>query len=406
MSDGSTPQPRIAIIGGGMGGLALLLTLYRRGVQATLYERDAGIDERAHLGGTLDLGWKSGQRALRENGLQKEFEEKSRPDADEMRICDGAGTLLLTVGGVGKDGAMPPVEKIRPEIDRTDLRKILLKDIPPHLIRWGHTLSSVRALDNGQHELTFANGFTTTSDFLVGADGANSRIRPLVSSAVPEFTGVNGVEISLAPEVAKLSELVETVERVDGSTLMAMQNSRMIGAQMNGDGRLRTYTWVRKPETWAISSDPAEAKAFLREHFAGWPQWLLNLIDYCDEGAIYPRPLWTLPVGHRWTYTPGVTIVGDAAHLMSPFAGAGANLALLDGLELGLALADLHEKGKLGDPAAVAVAVTAFEDSMCTLSGRVADRANGNLAASVGPDAPQSMITRFGEWAAEGEREG
>ena len=67
----STPaHPRIAIIGGGVSGLVLLVTLHKRGIPATLYERDASPFQREHLGGTLDLHWDSGQRALRENGLQ------------------------------------------------------------------------------------------------------------------------------------------------------------------------------------------------------------------------------------------------------------------------------------------------------------------------------------------------
>ncbi|KAI1783010.1 monooxygenase [Ganoderma leucocontextum] len=407
MSSDSTPQPRIAIIGGGLGGLALLLTLHRRGVPATLYERDTGFNARAHLGGSLDLGWKSGQRALRENGLQDEFDENSRPEGDEMRICDGAGKVHLKLGSKGEDGAAAQgPEDVRPEIDRTVLRKLLLDAVPPHLIQWGHALSSVSAVDNGRHELTFANGFVTICDFLVGADGANSRVRPLVSPATPIYLGVNGAEISLAPETTKLPALAETIANVGKGTMMAMHDSQLLGAQVNGDGRIRTYAWLRVAESWTIPSGPAEAKAVLREHFAGWPQWMLNLIDHCDEGAIYPRALWTLPVGHSWAHVSRVTLIGDAAHLMSPFAGAGANLALLDGLELGIVLAGLQEQGRLGDASTVAEAVEAFEENMCAMAGRVADKANKTLAACVGPNTPQAAIRRFGEMAAGGEREG
>ncbi|KAI1782510.1 hypothetical protein LXA43DRAFT_1143467, partial [Ganoderma leucocontextum] len=165
MSSDSTAYPRIAMImiGVGMGGFALLLTLHRRGVPATLYERDAGFNARSHLGGTLDLGWKSGQRALRENGLPDEFDKKSHPDADEIRICDGASKLHLKLGSEGEDAGVPRrVKDVRPQIDRTDLRKLLLGAITPHLIQWDHALTFVRSLGNGQHELTFANGFTTT----------------------------------------------------------------------------------------------------------------------------------------------------------------------------------------------------------------------------------------------------
>ena len=152
--------------------------------------------------------------------------------------------------------------------------------------------------------------------------------------------------------------------------------------------------------------EAAAALEALHERYAGWAGWMLKLVDYCDERAISPRSLWTLPVGHKWAHVPGVTLVGDAAHLMSPFAGAGANLALLDGLELGLALADLKEKGTLGDGRAVSAAVAAFEENMCAMAGRVSEKANGNLAVCVGPNTPQAMIKRFGELAAGGEREG
>ena len=162
----TTPTfPRIAIIGGGPAGLVLLLTLHRRGIPATIYERETGPDSRAHLGGMLDLGYESGQRALRENGLEEAFARNSRPEADTFRASDPAGNTLAFKGADPNDS---PAD-IRPEIDRAVLRAFLRDSSPADAIQWGHALASVRNLDNGQRELTFTNGHTVAVDILVGA---------------------------------------------------------------------------------------------------------------------------------------------------------------------------------------------------------------------------------------------
>ena len=175
----AVPVPSIAIVGGGPCGLVLLLTLAKRGAPAVLYERDSGPFSRAHLGGTLDLGWAAGQRALRENGLEEALKTVSRPEGDEYKIGDEAGNILFHCHGVEH---LNP-QDIRPEIDRTVLRKLLLDAVPADAIKWGHTLASVRPLGGGKHELIFSNGTTATCDILVGADGAHSRVRSLVSPA-------------------------------------------------------------------------------------------------------------------------------------------------------------------------------------------------------------------------------
>ncbi|RDX51408.1 FAD/NAD(P)-binding domain-containing protein [Lentinus brumalis] len=406
-SSAISATPRIAIIGGGLGGLSLLLTLSRRGVPATLYERDPTFSARAHLGGQLDLGWASGQRALRENGLQDEFTRNSRPEGEEMKMYDASGKLLLHMGldSDGRPIAQKP-EDIRPEIDRTVLRKILLDACPADAIKWGHALTSAVPLGNGQHELTFANGSKVVCDYLIGADGAHSRIRPLLSPATPFYSGVNGVEISLAPAVASSPELKHVIDAIGQGTMFAVQDSKMLGAQRNGDGRVRAYVYFRGPAEWTVPASPAETRKVLLEKFAGWAPWMLQLIEHCDDAAIYQRALYMLPVGHKWEHVPGVTLIGDAAHLMSPFSGAGANLAMQDGLELGLVLANLFAEGKATDRAALEAAVKEFEEEMCTRAGRVADESKTNLDAFVNPDAPQTVLDRFAAMSEMEVREG
>ncbi|KAI0760896.1 monooxygenase FAD-binding protein [Trametes elegans] len=398
-SNGSQTQPRIAIVGGGPGGLVLLLTLLRRGIPATLYERDSSRNTRAHLGGTLDLEWDSGQRALRENGLEDHFKAYARRDAEEMRICGKHGVPVLL-----HDGGDPPdndLQDTRPEIDRRVLRQILLDALPQDAIRWDHALAFIRPLGGGQHELTFANGSpVVVADLVVGADGAHSRIRPLVSPATPLYHGVTGAEISLAPGVAARPENDDIGAGVGRGTCLAAQGGKIVCFQRNGDGRIRAYAWHRAPLEWALPRDPGAAKEGLLALYADWAPWIRKFIALCDEDAIYPRPLFYLPVGHRWAHVPGVTIIGDAAHLMSPFAGAGANLAMLDGLELGLALAQAQKEGGSAEKREKAVA--AWEQKMFDSVEKVAAETYRNLQAFISPDAPESAVAAVREAVSQG----
>ncbi|KAH9939106.1 FAD/NAD-P-binding domain-containing protein [Epithele typhae] len=403
MSTTSAPAySGIAIVGGGLGGLALLLTLSRRGVPATLYERDTDAASRARLGGSLDLGYESGQRALRENGLETAFKKYSREEGDAMKICDAAGTVVFDDSHFGPRTS----DTHRPEIDRADLRQILVDACPAASIQWGHSLLEVRPLDDGtgRHELVFADGARAVHDYIVGADGAHSRVRPLVSAAVPEFTGVNGAEFYLTAETMALPALAAARAFVGEGTVNALQAGRMFALQANGRGRMRVYAWFRGPEAWTLPHEPAAARAAIREMYAGWAGPLfLDVLEHADEQTMFHRPLYRLPIGHTWEHRAGVTLVGDAAHMMSPFAGAGANLALLDGLELGLVLVEELGKGASGD---VEGAVKKLEEKMLAMAGRVAKKTQENLEAFIHDNAPQSVVERFKVMMAGPPREG
>lgn len=381
----TTATPRIAIIGGGPSGLVILLTLHRRGIPATLYERDTGFTSRSHLGGTLDLGWDSGQRALRENGLQEAFNKISRPEGEEFKICDSAGVVHLA-----REAEEHAPEDYRPEIDRSTLRRFLLDAVPSESVKWDHGLSTVRALGNGEYELTFLNGTKAVCDIVIGADGAHSRVRPLVSPATPLYHDITGAEISVTPEVAASPELKELSDRIGEGSIYAAENTRVIAFKRNGDGRIRAYALHRGPVDWVLPREPAEARKALLKLYEGWAPWMRKLIEHCDESAIYHRALFYLPIGLRWDHVPGVAIVGDAAHLMSPFAGAGANLAMLDGLELALVLAEAINGGKTAEEREAAVAE--WEEKMFARGEKVAATSMSNSNTWFDAGAPGTAV--------------
>jgi 2-polyprenyl-6-methoxyphenol hydroxylase-like FAD-dependent oxidoreductase len=110
-------------------------------------------------------------------------------------------------------------------------------------------------------------------------------------------------------------------------------------AQRNGDGSVRVYICLCVPKSWARDysidfNSPLATRDGLIKNFVEWDDELKDLIKQCDDEGISVRPLYTLPAGYHWALKPNITLIGDAAHLMTPFAGQGVNLAMLDALLL------------------------------------------------------------------------
>jgi 2-polyprenyl-6-methoxyphenol hydroxylase-like FAD-dependent oxidoreductase len=321
---------RVAIIGAGPGGLTLARILHLHGLDATVYEREAFASVRPQ-GGSLDMHVESGQYAIQCAGLTAEFKRIARYEDQEGRVYDKHGKLLLIDDDV--------TGKNRPEVDRGQLRKMFLDSLPASVVHWDHELGAIHAQDDGTYDLLFRNGVSERFQLVVGADGAWSRVRPLVSEAQPIYSGVAFVQMGIDDVDARYPELARLVGR--GLTF-ALGDSKALIGHRDSNAHLDIHAALRAAEDWIETggldmSSPETMKASLAAHFSGWSEKLLDLIYRSDGMAT--RTIHALPVGHRWEHRPGVTLLGDAAHLMSPFGGDGANLAMQDGAELALALA-------------------------------------------------------------------
>jgi 2-polyprenyl-6-methoxyphenol hydroxylase-like FAD-dependent oxidoreductase len=358
---------RIAVVGGGLGGLTLAQVLHRHGVSATVYERDPSRSARTQ-GGSLDLHPESGQRALAEAGLAEPFWSIARPEGAEMRIVDPTGRTLVHRR---PPAGAPPA---RPEVDRAALRDLLLSALPDGALAWGHELGAAVPRPGGGFRLQFAGGRSAECDLLVGADGARSRVRPLLTDARPVYESTY-IELTIEDADRRHPEIAA---RVGPGSLWGLGARQNLVAQRNGDGTIRVA--VAFLERGPVDLD----KGALLDLFREWDPELTALIEAGDD-TVTPRTIESLPVGTRWDARPDLTLLGDAAHLMPP-VGEGANQAMLDGAELALALVAHPD-----DPGA---AIHHYEQAMFSRILPIAEESTRLHAQLLSPTAAEDM-TRF-----------
>lgn len=370
----NTHTTDIAIIGAGLGGLTLARVLHVHGIRATVYEAEASPTARSQ-GGMLDIHDDTGQPALQVAGLMDEFRGLILEGREATRVLATDGTVLYD-----DDSA-----RGRPEVQRGALRRMLLDSLPAGTVRWGHKVSGVRSLGDSRHEVTFADGSTAVTGLLIGADGAWSRVRPLVSDATPEYIGRSFVETHLFDADARHPAAAKAV---GGGSLFALAPGKGIQAHRESGGTLHTYVALTEPKEWfdAIDFTDAEAAAArVAREFDGWAPELTALITDGETAPVL-RTLNALPAEHRWERVPGVTLLGDAAHLAAP-NGEGANLAMYDGAELGQAIA--------AHPEDVEAALASYEQAMFPRSTAAATDGAELHELLFGDDAPHGLVSMF-----------
>ncbi|RWE73525.1 MAG: FAD-dependent monooxygenase [Mesorhizobium sp.] len=368
----------VTIVGAGLGGLTLARVLHIHGIAVTVYEAEASASARTQ-GGQIDIHEHNGQIALEAAGLTEAFHAIIHQGGAASRVLDRHGTVLLEEAD---DGG-------RPEVLRGDLRRILIDSLPADSIRWGKKLAGVAALGGGRHELTFTDGSAVETGLLVGADGAWSKVRPLLSDATPRYVGATFIETYLYDVDDRHPAAAEVVGL---GTMFAAAPGNAIAAHREAGGVLHTYVQLSRPAGWFARIDFTDADAArtrIAAEFEGWAPALTTLITD-GETAPVPRMIYTLPDEHRWGRVAGVTLLGDAAHLMPP-SGEGANLAMFDGAELGKAIA--------ANPYDLDKALADYEEPMFARAAAEAPDAHQVLELCLGDRAPFSLVDFFNDVA-------
>jgi 2-polyprenyl-6-methoxyphenol hydroxylase-like FAD-dependent oxidoreductase len=377
---------QIAIIGGGPGGLTLAKLLQLKGSNVKVYERDINKDARVQ-GSPLDMHEESGSAALRKANLFDEFTKNALIGADKKIIVNKNAEVCFS------DHETQPAEvydsnRVRLEISRGVLRKILLESLHPGTVVWDSHYVSMEKQNEGWL-MHFKNGSSAYADIVVAADGANSRIRPYITNIKAFYSGITMVELNVY-DAEKATPHIYAL--LNGGKIMAFGNSKCILGGQKGNGDLGFYLSFKADENWFANngldySDKAQLLTWFKKEYAEWSSIWYELFEN-SAAPFIPRPIYCMPLDQNWKALPNVTMLGDAAHVMPPFAGEGANTAMLDALELSECLTSASYN-------TLQEAISAYEINMRKRAAMAAQASltNGERMHSAG--ALQNMLAIF-----------
>jgi 2-polyprenyl-6-methoxyphenol hydroxylase-like FAD-dependent oxidoreductase len=349
---GLLANKKIAIVGGGPGGLTLARLLQHKGAAVKVYERDYSAAARVQ-GAIVDLHFDSGLKVIKAAGLMDAFKANYMPGADKFRLLDKDATILFDEPDHGPGDFDD--ERFRPEIDRGALRDLLINSLAPETVVWDSQLVSMEAVNN-TWKLIFKNGTTAVADLVIGADGYRSKIRPYVTDITERYSGATIIQGEIDDPEKDCPHMHALVNKAN---LVAMGMGKTIAAQPRGDGGLTFYAASLFPEDWVNTcgidfNNSRQVYDYLVGFFEGWDPVYYTLFKACRQFVL--RPLNYFPLDQNWQAKANITLLGDAAHLMPP-SGEGVNTAMLDALDLSGCLTS----GEFND---LQTAIAAYEQQM------------------------------------------
>ncbi len=377
---------QVAIVGGGPGGLTLARLLQIKGVNVKVYERDTDKNARVQ-GAPLDLHDESGLAAIRKAGLLEEFKANYMAGADRMKILNEQAEVFFSDHN---DKAKENFghEHFRPEIDRGTLRRILLESLLPDTVVWNSHFIAMEKQNDGWL-LHFKDETKALADIVIAADGANSKIRPYLTDIKPFYSGI----MMLEGNIYQAEKAAPTISALlQGGKIMAFGNKKNVLMGQKANGEIGFYASFKTNENWITEKgldffNATEILSWFKNEYAEWSSIWHELFENTNVQFI-PRPIYCMPLDQNWETQPNLTMLGDAAHVMPPFAGEGVNMAMLDALELSECLTD-------GKYSSFRKAISVYETNMRIRASKSARESLENGERMHAEDALYTMLDFF-----------